>query len=366
MWIGLATVLLFAVLFFLWGAEDTANVATSKVPPSPPVVSVVSVEPAEAIASISAYAQLRPRWNAEIRAAVSGRITKVEDAALAGQRVERGAPLFSIEKTRYETAMAAAELGLEEAKLAHWNARNGVILARRQFERDGKKPPNELALRLPHLRIAERNVASAEAQLEAARRQLADTDVTAPFSGIVTRRVASFGQTVSAGEPLLHLSDDRRYELIVELTHADWELLNHPIPGTDAMLFHRDGTALGAARIRQAGGFLDQQTRQPRIFLDVTNPSDNLLAGDFVRVVFTGRTIAGTLSIPESALSRTGHIWMVNSGNLLVRAKPKILFRTHDVLVIEAPNSAEPRRVAITPLASFLPGQRVSPREVEG
>ncbi len=366
LWIGVSLAILAVVVTLLFAAEDSADVTLAETSPPAPIVSVLEVLPAEAVATISVFAELRPQWDAEIRSAVSGRITKVHEAALAGGRVAAGTPLFSIEKTRYETAVAAAELSLEEAKLALWHAENGVTLARLQFERDGTEPPNELALKLPQLRIAERTLASAEAQLEAARRQLSDTEVTAPFSGFIVKRMASLGQTVSAGEPLLHLSDDRQYELIVEMSEADWALMDHPIAGKDATLFHRDGTPLGKARIRQAGGFLDKGTRQPRIFLAVTEPRNGILAGDFVRVEFAGRPIADTLSIPEAALSRAGHVWMVDADDLLVRLEPEILFRTGSTLVIAAPEGSGPWRIAKTPLASFLPGQRVTPQGLEG
>ncbi len=368
LWITLSVLFLIAVITMLLETEDTANVTRNPAPPPAQTVTVVTVAPEETIATVTAFAGLRPRWDAEIRAAVSGRITAVQESALAGQRVKAGTPLFSIEKTQYETAVAAAELGLEQAKLAHWRAKNAVALARAEFERAGTTPPNDLALRLPDLRIAERTVTSAEAELEAARRQLAYTEVTAPFSGFVIERMASLGQTVTAGEPLIHLSDDDRYELVAELSHADWALLDHPISGKDARLFHRDGTPLGSARIRQGGGFLDQQTRQPRVFMEVTDPGDGVLAGDFVRVAFTGRPIADTLALPETALTRSGHVWFVDDEDRLQRIEPQILFRTGDTLVIKAPVSEDlgedgPWRVATTPLASFLPGQRVAPQE---
>lgn len=366
LWIMLSLAVLIAAVALVWEAEDTADVTRADTPPSAPVVTVLPVMPADAVATVSAFAELRPRWDAEIRAAVSGRITEVHDPALAGERVNAGAPLFSIEKTQYETAVAAAELTLEEANLALWRAQNGVTLARAEFERAGTEPPNALALRLPQLRIAERTVASAEARLEAAERRLADTEVSAPFSGYVTRRMASLGQTMAVGEPLVHLSDDSRFELVVELSQADWALLDHPIAGTYADLSHRDGTPLGRARVRRGGGFLDPQTRQPRIFLEVVDPDEGVLAGDFVRVEFTGRVITDTLTMPEPALSRAGYVWMVDADDLLARIEPDILFRTDDQLVITAPEGAGPWRVAITPLASFLPGQRVAPRDVEG
>ena len=365
LWIILSLVALAAAVLLVWWAEDTADVTWVSSPPPAPVVTVSTVEPKEAVASVTAFAELRPQWDAEIRAAVSGRITEVHDAALAGERVEAGAPLVSIERTPYETVVADAELSLEQAKLALWRAENNVTLAREDFQRAGAEPPNDLALRLPDLRIAERGVTSAEAQLRAARRQLADTEVRAPFSGYVTRRMASLGQSVAVGEPLVHLSDDRQYELTIELSQADWALLDHPIAGAEAELSHRDGTPFGKARVRQGGGFLDLQTRQPRIFLDVIDPGEGILAGDFVKVSFQGRPIADTVTIPESALSRAGYVWIVGADDLLERVEPEIVFRTEDTLVIETPDGNGPWRFAVTPLASFLPGQRVSPQEAE-
>lgn len=366
LWVGAALFALVGVLVLIWETEDTADVVISDASPPARVVSILDVAPTESVTTVTTFAELRSRWDADIRSAVPGRILRVHDAALAGGRVEAGAPLFSIEATQYETEIAAAELNLEQARLALWHAENAVVLARGEFERAGKNPPNELALHLPQLRIAERSVASAEAQLKAARRRLADTEVTAPFSGFVTERMASLGQTVVAGESLVRLSDDQRFESVVELNDADWALLVHPIAGATVDLFHRDGTALGRARIREGGGFLDPQTRQRRIFLDIQNATTSVLAGDFVRVAFTGRAIENTLAIPESALTRTGHVWFVDKDDLLGRFEPRILFRSGGQITLAAPFGAESLRIAATPLASFLPGQRVSPRPIGG
>lgn len=364
--IGLAITMLFAVMTLLFATEDTANVTRQSNPKPAPVISVVQVSPDVAVAHVMAIAELRPRWDVEIRAAVPGRITRVQDAALAGERVASGTQLLQIDKTPFNASVAAAERSLEEAKLELWRAKNAVTIARDQLERANVSPPNELSLRLPQLRIAERTVTLAEAELAAARRQLADTSVTAPFSGIITERNVSVGQMVTAGEPLVRLADDRRFELIVELNEADWALLDHPISGSFADLYHRDGTPLGQARIRQGGGYLNQQTRQLRVFLEVINPGENVLAGDLVKVGFTGRTIDNTLSIPESALTRAGHVWMVSTEGQLVRVGPEILFRKDGMLVIPAPEGEGPWQIAITPLASFLPGQRVDSQMTDG
>ncbi|MEM1081344.1 MAG: efflux RND transporter periplasmic adaptor subunit [Pseudomonadota bacterium] len=361
LWIGVASLIFIIGSALVWESEDTVDVTVADDSKAAPPVSVIEVEPKDSTATVTAYVELRPRWDSEIRASVSGRIEHVHEAALEGMRVDAGTVLLTIEKTQYQAALAAAELSLEQARLQQQTAEKHVSVARRQFEREGIEPPNDLALRLPQLKIAERALTAAEAQLQVVRRQLSDTDVVAPFSGYVIQRMVSPGQTISIGEALLHLSDDAHFEAVAELSPSDWDLLDHPVSGQFARLFLRNGAALGQAQIRQGGGFLDRATRQPRIFLDVNNAREELLGGDFVRVDFTGRTFTDTLTIPESALSRSGVVWMVDAEDRLARVEPDILFRSGQTLTITRSDLPGPWRVALTPLASFLPGMRVAP-----
>jgi RND family efflux transporter MFP subunit len=365
LWIGLSLVLLTAIVVLLFDTEDTIDVQATETAPPPPIVSVITVSPNTVQARVSAFAEVRPRWDAELRSAVSGRITAVHDAALAGSQVERGDPLFSIENAPYQSAVAAAEMELEQAELDLLRAQNNVTVAQRQFERDKKEPPNELALNLPQLRIAEKTVAAAQARLNATRSELKDAEVVAPFSGFVTRRFASLGQTVNPGDALIHLSDDRQFELVAAFSQADWALLEHPISGATADLTQRTGQSLGTAQVRRGGGFLDQNTRQVRVFLDITAPDERILAGDFIQVHIPGRRIDGTVTLPENALTRAGYVWLVDGDDHLRRINPEILFRSEGKITIPAPEGTGPWQIARTPLASFLPGQRVTPQPDE-
>jgi multidrug efflux system membrane fusion protein len=365
-WIMLALALLMTVATVLAVIDDTADVTPTNTPPALQTVSVRDLVVSDIKASIETFAEVRPRWSADIRAAVGGRIVEVRETALAGVQVAAGDALFRIESTQYETAVAAAELLLAEAHLALMQADNRTTISRRQFEREGARAPNELALHLPELRIAEHEVTSAEAQLRAAQQQLADTTITAPFSGFITERLISLGQTVTAGEPLLKLVDDNQFEMTAELSRENWALLDHPITNQVAQLVDTAGTPMGTAVVRQGGGFLDQNTRQYRVFLEVRETKDQpILSGDFLRVLLTGRVVEDTLSIPDTTLTRTGHVWFVDQNDQLMRISPDILFRIADQIVIAVPEGSHRLRVAITPLASFLPGQRVAPNVLE-
>ena len=365
-WIMLALALLVTVATVLAVIDDTADVTPTNTPPALQTVSVRDLVVSDIKASVETFAEVRPRWSADIRAAVGGRIVEVRETALAGVQVAAGDALFRIESTQYETAVAAAELLLAEAHLALMQADNRTTISRRQFEREGARAPNELALHLPELRIAEHEVTSAEAQLRAAQQQLADTTITAPFSGFITERLISLGQTVTAGEPLLKLVDDNQFEMTAELSRESCALLDHPITNQVAQLVDTAGTPMGTAVVRQGGGFLDQNTRQYRVFLEVSETNyQPILSGDFLRVLLTGRVVEDTLSIPDTALTRTGHVWFVDQNDQLMRILPDILFRIADQIVIAAPEGSHRLRVAITPLASFLPGQRVAPNVLE-
>jgi len=220
--------------------------------------------------------------------------------------------------------------------------------------------------------VAKAAVKAAQARLQAARVQLSNTRITAPFSGFITERLVSLGQSISIGEPLIQLVDDNTLELTVELSQQDWALVQQPIAGQIAELFGRNNQYLGQALIRRGGGFLDQQSRQHRIFLEVQNADKSpILSGDFVRVALPGISVADALNVPASALTQEGELWYLDQQDRLQRLQPEILFRKQQRLIIRAPliphrplspqgpQSEKNWRIAITPLAAFLPGQQV-------
>ena len=361
-WILFALAVLAAVVLYLLVAEDTIDVQQTADEPVTQLVSIETLSVSSETVEVTAFAEVRPRWYAQLRAAVSGRIVEVLDSALAGERVAAGTTLITIENSHYAAEMAAAELAVKEAQLVLLKAEKATVVARRQYKRDGIRPPNDLAIHLPELRIAETAVKSARARVAATRQQLRDATIKAPFSGFVTERFVSPGQSVNIGDPLLKLVDDTTFELTAELGRTDWLLLQRPLSGLPAKVLDQSGELITQAKIRQGGGFLDEKTRQYKVFLEIKEPgATSVLSGDFVRVLLPGITVPTALSIPESALTQEGYIWYLDEENRLQRTSPRVLFRQQDRIIIRAPEGADARRVAVTPLVSFLPGQQVRP-----
>ena len=363
-WILLSLAVMAGVAYLLMSSTDTVDVEQIAEPIPAQLVTVERIEIGSETVRINVFGEIKPRWSAEVRSAVSGRILQVEDHALAGESVDAGDPLFSIEKTQFEAEVANANLVLSQAELSLLQAQYKTELAQREFKRDGVAPPTDLAVFLPQLQIAKLSVVSARQQLVTAQKRVSDADVTAPFSGIVTERFVSLGQSVSTGDRLVKLVDDENFELVVEMNQQNWRLMQHPVSGQTAEIHNESGKIISSATVRQGGGFLNESTRQYRLFLDLP-ASDNgaILSGDFVKVVIPGRTIEASLKIPETALTREGYIWFVDDQDRLQRHSPTILFREKSRIIIAVPEGGPEFLVAATPLASFLPGQTVQPLE---
>lgn len=367
-WLGvlLALACLFGVIIWLDEVEDTIDVQQKQDVINTPVVSVEQVPVQPETVTVSAFAEVRPRWSAQLKAAANGRVISVADQALAGSHVKQGTELIRLEDTAYMADVTQAELNLAEAKSQLLRAESKTAVAKRQYGPGGDSKARELALHLPELRVAKAAVKAAQARLQAARVQLSNIRITAPFSGFITERLVSLGQSISIGEPLIQLVDDNTLELTVELSQQDWALVQQPIAGRVAELFDRNNQPLGQALIRRGGGFLDQQSRQHRIFLEVQNADKSpILSGDFVRVALPGISVPDALNVSASALTQEGELWYLDQQDRLQRLQPEILFRKQQRLIIRAPQSPQgPQsekswRIAITPLAAFLPGQQV-------
>lgn len=118
--------------------------------------------------------------------------------------VDKGAPLFSIDKTRYRAKLAESEARLAQERIA-WE------LARHQYERrkrmSDRQTISEEDLEAYRIRaeLAKASYQLALAELNTARIDLERASVLAPESGIVNNLTLREGNYVTRGTPVLSL-----------------------------------------------------------------------------------------------------------------------------------------------------------------
>lgn len=356
----LAIGILLGVTGLLAGVESSTEVEQRNHAPLPPLVSVEQISSGEQSVQVEAYAEVTSRWAVELKSEVSGVVVRVHDRALAGSRVSEGEPLMVIDDTRYQAERADAERLLREAELEQERAGYATQVARRQFESAGEQPPNDLALHLPQLHIADASVKAARARVDMAQRELDQTVIRAPYSGFIVERYVSPGKMLMAGDSVARLIDDAHYDLAASISKSDWQRLDHPIQGQKVVLYSDQGNPVGEADIREGGGYLDATTRHYIVHLDLQSAKTSVLAGDFIRASFQGRTEENTLSIPASALTVDGSIWWVeDDSSILARSMVDVLSHSDDRVLVRAPSDNDQWQIVAVPLSSYLPGQRV-------
>jgi RND family efflux transporter MFP subunit len=136
------------------------------------------------------------------------------------------------------------------------------------------------------------------AEYELARKQLADTRITAPFDGIVSERRASLGQHLDVGVPLLTLVKADPLRLRVEIPERDAPR----VAAGQAVRLHLTGdTNTYQGTVRRLSPSLLETSRMLVVEADVP-ASGALRPGAFVRAEIVVETGFPGLTVPPDAL----------------------------------------------------------------
>lgn len=140
-------------------------------------------------------AQVEPVNEVDIKPQVSGTI----DAVLFenGSFVEEGAPLFIIDKSRYEANVQAAQADLDKAKANVIQIENDYNRMTKLYK-DKFLAQAELELAESNLEQAKAAVSQAKANLKLAELDLAHATITAPISGYIGKAFITKGNYVDS------------------------------------------------------------------------------------------------------------------------------------------------------------------------
>ena len=350
-----------------WG-ETTRVAEERETSVRPPPVTIIEVAVGHHRAQVSTLAELEPRYKTDIKALVRGQIVELNRAMLAGARVNTGDVLLRIDPASYLTAVADAENRRRQAEVGLLAAQREATLAKKDRERADSPPPDSpLALYRPQIEAAKAELHAAQAAFHEANTQLALTEIVAPYDGVIVSRAANPGEAIETGQHLATIMSAGVLDVAARLDERQWRLLPENWRGSKATLIDVVSGEIAPARVSRDAGFIDRQTRQRTLYLTASPSeadSDWLLPGRFVQIVLSGRVFENTLAIPESAWSRDGYIWHVDDDNRLRRTRVDPLFVHLGNVYVPAPGeNIRSLRVALTPLASFLPGALVTPVE---
>ena len=184
----------------------------------------VYVEPVEFV--VYSQGDVVPKNQTRISSQVSGIIVDISPVFVEGGFFNKGEILLTLEQDDYltEVKLAEAELARATAALEEEVARGKV--AEEEWRSVNNTVPPALGLRKPQLMREQANLKAAKAQLERAQRNLARTEIKAPYNGVVVSRDVDLGQFLPIGTAIGEIFSTDVAEVRLPLTNSDLSILN--------------------------------------------------------------------------------------------------------------------------------------------
>lgn len=309
-------------------------------------------------------ARLEAPDSVELRSRIGGTLEAVHFRE--GERVARGALLFTIDPRPFTAEVARAEAQLAAAQTAVELARSEVARAEKLVAINGVS-----AQELDQLRAAvksgEANVKAVEAQLQTTRLNLGYTRITAPIAGRVSRAHVTPGNLIAAGEPVLTtlVSQDKvhawfdasealylRFQqaaregkaAIVQLGLADEE--GHPHTGKLDFVDNRLNPATATIRVRAV----------------FDNAKGRFTPGLSARIKLAGNAAYDAVLVPEKAIGTDQTrkiVFTVGANNIVAPREVKLGALIDGMRVVQGVKAGE--NVIVDGLQRAFPGAPVAP-----
>ncbi len=267
--------------FLLTGCGGGGGGQPPAQPPAP--VDTVKVGTAPVEDRLSAVGTIYPNEEVVVMPKASGRVKEIKFDE--GQKIERGATLFSLDDATEQALLKQAQAELE--------------LARQNLERASKLSGTR-AISIQELDRLGSEVALKEAQVHINEERVQDMRLTAPLNGVLGPRKVSAGQYVSVGEPLVTLTDSSKVKISYRLPEGNAAALQ---AGQRVSLkIAAYGEREFPATVDLINPQVDAATRTVDVRAVAGNEDGALKPGMFARVeTITGRR-AGAVVIPERAI----------------------------------------------------------------
>lgn len=210
------------VVSSLFGWIVAGFAATTLASPVPKVVSTVALEDLYIYPLKDAPATTVGLNDARVSAQIAGAITGIDvnvgDVVAAGDVIAR----LDCEEYLVSLDMAEAELAVAEAKLK-------LAQSKRDSANKLSKKKNiakeELIRRRSDFFVAKAELDHAKAALANAARKVGHCQLRAPFSGVITKRIASTGDYAVTGTPVVRLLDNQNIEVAASVQEQDFTSL---------------------------------------------------------------------------------------------------------------------------------------------
>jgi RND family efflux transporter MFP subunit len=267
-------------------------------------VTVVTAAPQQLSETVSLTGVIAANSDVAVVSETQGRVTAI--SSNVGDVKRAGAVLVQVDDELKKASFAAAEVNYEKAKK---DLERYESLYKEHSITDSQIEASRLAAK------------SAETQYIVARRQLRDTKITTPISGVITSRTVEIGTMVNSGTVIANVVDISRLKVKINVAESDAFKLK--TGGTVQVTTDVYPGTVFEGRIASISAKGDEAHTYPVEVSLANSASHPLKSGMFARVAF-GRTedVQGIV-IPRDAIIgsvKSAQVYVVEAGKAKLKS----------------------------------------------
>ena len=299
---------IFLVISLLRATKDEPEVLI--IPDKSWPVSVIEAQYSDVQPTLSLFGEVITSRRSELRSLVGGQVVQEGENFKEGAVVEKGELLLRIDDFEYRNAVIE-----ESAKLEVMN---------RDFDRaDELFKQGNISEQFRDNALLEKT--KQELVLSEVEKDLRDTELFAPFDGVINDVQATLGKQVSTfNDKIGEIIDIKNMEVRFSLSKAQYGRL---LEDTDKILGRKIEMSWTVgkrdlvfnASVSRVGAEITSNTGGVNIFANIVINSGEespLRPGAFVRLKMPDKTYESVVSIPETAVYEDKYIFIVNDQRL--------------------------------------------------
>ncbi len=361
------------VLAFLL-ASNKPVIESAPYNPLVTTIRVLKIEPKTEYLTVSSQGAVQPRTQSTLIPEVSGRVTWISPSLVSGGVFSKGDILLKIDKADYLSKLDRSRAVLQRSEVEHDFASDELKRLEKLFKQK-LASQSQLDGAVRSAKVAAANLLESRANLDQAQRDLARTELLAPFDGLVRNEQVDLGQFVSRGNSIGVIYATDFVEVRLPIAASQLEFLGLPmntrgqIPveiqppvtltadvGTTKIIW--EGVLVRAeAEIDERSRMIYGVTRLPSMRDEQSWP---IPVGLFVQAEIRGRKVENLVRLPRSAIRDGDQVLVVDKESRLHFRQVRILRLEHDDVLIHSGLEAG-ELVSISPMQTVVDGMLVKP-----
>ncbi|MBF4485723.1 efflux RND transporter periplasmic adaptor subunit [Flavobacterium sp. CSZ] len=291
----------FMVLATVFGCNSKTEIKTV----TPLKVTILPLKAINRLQQLNYSATIEADNTAQISFAVSGVVNNV--AVQEGQTIRQGQLLASIDGTTYSNSLKISNASYVQS-LDLFNRRN-------ELYKKGSLPAKDYIDVKMQLEQAEANKRTSE-------KQLSDTRLYSPMTGIVTQRYIERGSSAAPGTPAFNIIKTDLVNAKITVPESEVGLLKQ---GMEAVVFIPTLNDSIIGRIDIINPQADDKSKSYTVKIKINNNNKRLLPGMLADVTIKPQRSEQVIAIPATSVVRDTddltYVYVIRNGNKAVRQR---------------------------------------------